>query len=189
MIVTPTALPGVSTIDLAPKGDARGFFARVFCAEGFAQAGLSERIVQVNTSVTARRHTLRGLHYQLGDAAEDKTIKVLRGAILDIVLDLRAGPTFGRWITVRLDDRERRMLHVPKGCAHGFLTLGDDVEMLYLVSAAYDACAERTVRWDDPAFGIVLPARPVVVSDKDRAAPDFDPVWHLGRREVHECGS
>lgn len=175
-----TAIAGVRTIDLDKRGDDRGFFARVFCQNEFEQAGLVRSIAQVNNSLGAKAGTLRGLHYQRAPHQETKIVRCLRGSLWDVALDLREGsPTFGKWHGEKLTADNRRMLYVPKGCAHGFITLEDDTEILYLVDEFYAPEAERTVRWDDPEFAIDWPIEPTVVSDKDRAAPYFDPSYHL----------
>jgi dTDP-4-dehydrorhamnose 3,5-epimerase len=176
-------LAGVYTIDVEPRGDDRGFFARMFDVDEFRDLELETNYVQFNTSFSRTRHTFRGLHYQLGTSAEVKVIKVIRGELLDVVLDLRAeSPTYGRWFSAALSAENRTMMYVPRGCAHGFLTLTERVEMIYFVSAFYDSRSERTIRHDDPQFGIELPFEPKVISAKDAAAPDFNPTWHLGER-------
>lgn len=180
MRYTPTELLGVFLIDLEPRSDERGFFSRLFCRDEFGERGLESDFVQFNTSFTKERLTLRGLHYQLTPSAEVKVIKCIRGALWDVALDLRPdSPTFGCWTGAELSADNRRMMYLPAGCAHGFLTLTDDVEMIYFVSNVYDAELERIVRWNDPRFGIVWPETPRVVSSKDQAAPDFDPAHHL----------
>lgn len=181
MIFTETPLEGAFVIDLEKRGDDRGFFARAFCEREFAAHGLPARFVQVNDSLSATRGTLRGMHYQLAPKAETKVVRCIRGALHDVILDLRAGsPTFGRSFGVDLTAENRRMLVVPKGFAHGFVTLADDTEAFYLVDELYAPELERGVRWDDPRFKIPWPIPPVVLSDKDRSHRDFDPAWHLG---------
>lgn len=179
MIFRDTKIPGATVIELERRGDHRGFFARQFCEREFLQAGLPSRIVQANISLSAQRGTLRGMHYQLPPDAETKMVRCIHGAIFDVVLDLRPqSPTFGRWHGEELTDRNRSMLLVPKGCAHGFMTLSDDAEVLYLVDHPYSPASERGIRHDDPRFGIEWPAAPTEISEKDRAWPDFDPAWH-----------
>ncbi|MEL3953313.1 dTDP-4-dehydrorhamnose 3,5-epimerase [Stenotrophomonas bentonitica] len=180
MKFTPAPLDGVYLIDLEPRSDDRGFFSRLFCQEEFAAHGLETSFLQFNTSFTRAQHTLRGLHYQLGDSAEVKVVKCTAGSLYDVVLDLRPdSPSFGKWFGAELSAENRRMMYVPRGCAHGFMSLTDDVEMLYFVSAAYDGKNERCVRWNDPRFGVEFPHAPLLISEKDAAAPDFDPAWHL----------
>ena len=176
MIFSETELPGAYTIDVDPRRDERGFFARAWCAEEFSQHDLVTRVAQANVSYNVRRGTLRGMHYQLPPHAEVKIVRCTRGAIYDVIVDLRpASPTYRRWIGVELTADNRRMLYVPEGFAHGFQTLEDDTEAFYQVSEFYAPGAERGLRWDDPAFGIEwpLPESPIL-SDKDRAWPDFE---------------
>lgn len=180
MKFTPTRLDGVYLIDLEPRQDDRGFFSRLFCTIEFGNLGLDTRFAQFNTSYSKHRHTLRGMHYQLGDSAEVKVIKCIAGALFDVVLDLRPdSSTFGQWFGAELSAENRRMIYVPRGCAHGFLSLTDNVEMIYFVSTPYDGARERSVRWNDPVFGIEWPATPQQMSEKDGAARDFDRAWHL----------
>jgi len=180
MIFTQTPLAGAYLIDLKKHGDERGFFARAFCAKEFAEYGLTTQIVQANDSLSARKGTLRGMHYQLAPKAETKVVRCLHGALYDIILDLRAdSPTFGQSFGTELTAENRRMMYVPKGFAHGFITLADDTEAFYLVDEFYAPEYERGVRWDDPRFSIRWPVQPVVISDKDRNYRDFDPAWHL----------
>lgn len=179
-----TSVAGAYLIELEKRGDDRGFFARVFCEREFEERGLATHFVQVNNSLSATRGTLRGLHYQLAPHQETKLVRCVRGALWDVVLDLREGsPTFGRWHGAELSAENRRMMYVPKGCAHAFLTLTEDAESLYLVDEFYAPEAERGVRWDDERFDIRWPVEPALISDKDRNHPDFDPVWHLGASE------
>jgi len=137
--------------------------------------------VQVNNSLSAQKGTLRGMHYQLAPRAETKLVRCIRGALYDVILDLRPdSPTFGQSFGAELSAENRRMMVVPKGFAHGFITLADDTEAFYFVDEFYAPEQERGVRWDDPRFAISWPLAPVVLSDKDREHRDFDPAWHLG---------
>jgi dTDP-4-dehydrorhamnose 3,5-epimerase len=175
MIFTETALPGAFLIDLERIGDDRGFFARALCAEEFAEHGLKMDIVQANVSYSADRGTLRGLHYQEAPHAEVKMIRCIRGRIFDVMVDVRPdASTYLQWVGVELSDESRRMAYVPEGFAHGFLTLTDDCEVFYPVTAAYTPEAERGLRYDDPALGIEWPSEVRVVSEKDRAWPLLD---------------
>lgn len=174
-----TPLQGVWTIDPEQRGDGRGWFARLFCEREFAAQGLETRYVQINNSASYARGTLRGAHYQLPPAGEVKVIRCIRGALFDVAIDLRPdSPTFGRHFGAELSAGNRRMMYVPRGCAHGFLTLETDTEAFYLTSAFYDPKLERGVRFDDPRFRIEWPAAPAVVSEKDRSWPAFDPAYH-----------
>ena len=178
----PTSLADAHVIELDKIGDDRGFFARAFCEEEFAAAGLVSRFVQVNNSLSADKGTLRGMHYQLAPKAETKLVRCIRGSLWDVIIDLRPdSATFGQHYGVELSADNRRMLYVPKGFAHGFITLHDDTEAFYFVDEFYAPDMERGVRWNDPHFGIDWPAEPVVLSDKDRDQRDFDPAWHLGQ--------
>jgi dTDP-4-dehydrorhamnose 3,5-epimerase len=179
----PTPLAGAYLIDLEKRGDDRGFFARAFCEQEFAAQKLVSRFVQVNNSLSAFKGTLRGMHYQLAPKAETKLVRCIRGALWDVILDLRAeSPTFGQHFGAELSAENRRMMYVPKGFAHGFITLQDDTEAFYFVDEFYSPEQERGLRWNDPRFGIKWPAEPVVLSDKDRGHKDFDPAWHLAAR-------
>ncbi|MCW6507714.1 dTDP-4-dehydrorhamnose 3,5-epimerase [Lichenifustis flavocetrariae] len=175
----PTAVDGAFVVSLEPRGDERGFFARVFCAEEFGRHGLEASISQINTSASAKAGTLRGLHYQIAPHGEVKLVKCIRGAAFDVVVDLREGsPTFGQWAGETLSADNRLMMYVPKGCAHGFLTLEDDTEMLYPATAPYHGPSERILRWNDPRFAVEWPRQPSVLSDKDAGAVDYDPARH-----------
>lgn len=174
-----TSVHGACLIDLERRGDDRGFFARFFCEDEFGKAGLKTRFAQINTSLTRSAGTLRGMHYQLPPAAEVKVVRCIRGALFDVVLDLRPdSPTFGKWFGETLDAENKTMMYVPEGCAHGFVTLTDDTEALYLVSHPYGPEQERGIRFNDPRFAIQWPITPSEVSAKDGAWPDFDPVFH-----------
>jgi dTDP-4-dehydrorhamnose 3,5-epimerase len=170
----PTALHDVVVIDIEPRGDERGFFARTFCEEEFARAGLPTRWVQHSFSVSAERHTLRGMHFQKPPHAEDKLIRCLTGAIYDVLIDLRPhSPTFRRWAGFELSAANRRSLFAPKGMAHGFLTLEPNTEVGYMMTTPFAPGFDGGVRHDDPAFAVAWPAAPAVIADKDRAWPDF----------------
>jgi dTDP-4-dehydrorhamnose 3,5-epimerase len=179
MKFNPTPLEGAYTIEIEKRGDDRGFFARFFCENEFREAGLETRFVQINNSLTGLKGTLRGLHYQLPPNAEVKVVRCIRGELWDVILDLRAGsPTFGKWFGAELTAENRRMMYVPRGFAHGFVTLTDDTEALYLVSAFYGPEEERGVRYNDPAHGIEWPVEPREISDKDRNWPDLNADFH-----------
>lgn len=180
MHFTETTIPGAYVIDLEKRGDDRGFFARAFCEKEFAAHHLVTRFVQVNNSLSAWKGTLRGMHYQLAPKAETKLVRCIRGSLYDLILDLRQGsPTFGHSFGAELTAANRRMMYVPKGFAHGFITLADDTEAFYFVDEFYAPECERGVRWNDPQFRLAWPISPVILSDKDANQRDFDPVWHL----------
>jgi dTDP-4-dehydrorhamnose 3,5-epimerase len=175
-----TPLKGVFVIELEKRGDDRGFFARAFCEREFEQHGLNPKIVQMNNSLSTQRGTLRGIHYQLPPKAEDKTFRCLRGSLYDVIVDLRLGsPTFLKHFTIELTAENRKMVHVPQGCANSFMTLEDNTEILYFTSEYYSPENERGIRYNDPALGIKWPMEPVVISDKDKNHPDFKPEIHL----------
>lgn len=177
MIFTPTELAGAWVVSLDRREDDRGFFARTWCEEELRGHGLDARIAQCNMSSNPRAGTLRGMHYQAPPSAEVKLVRCVRGAIVDVIVDLRAGsPTFARWIAVELTAANARALYVPEGFAHGFQTLVDDTDVAYSVSRPYAPGMERGLRWDDPAIGISWPeADARILSEKDAGWPDFDP--------------
>jgi dTDP-4-dehydrorhamnose 3,5-epimerase len=176
-----TALAGAYVIELERHGDERGFFARAFCQREFAAQGLAGEWVQINNSLSAQRGTLRGLHYQMAPSQEVKLVRCIRGALWDCILDVRPmSPTFGTWFGVTITAENRLSVYVPRGCAHGFISLEDATETLYCVDEYYAPERERGIRWDDPAFSIRWPIEPVVISDKDANHPDFDAEHHLG---------
>ena len=172
MIFTPTELDGAFDIDLERREDARGRFARTYCAREFEAHGLPAHMVQTNMSLTRSKGTLRGMHYQHAPHGEDKLVRCVRGAIWDCIVDLRPqSPTYCKWIGVELTEANGRSLLVPKGFAHGFVTLSDDAAVTYQVSEFYTPAAEGGARWDDPAFGIAWPVPVLDMSDKDRRWP------------------
>lgn len=174
MTFSETGIAGAWVVDQAPREDERGFFARMWCEEVFAARGLVARFPQANDAFSRYRGTLRGLHYQAAPHGEVKLMRCVRGAIFDVIVDVRGdSPTRFRWFGVELSAANRRMLYVPEGCAHGYLTLVDDTEVIYPVSTPYTPSSERGVRWDDPLFGIEWPEVPAHVSPKDAAWPDF----------------
>ena len=174
MIFTATALPGAWILELDRHEDQRGFFARSWCAREAEARGLNPRVVQCSVSVNKRRGTLRGMHYQMAPYQEAKLIRCTRGAIHDVILDLRRGsPVFKRHVAVQLDAEGGRMLYVPEGVAHGFQTLTDDTEVFYQMSEFYAPDHARGVRWDDPAFGITWPDDDRTISERDRGYADF----------------
>jgi dTDP-4-dehydrorhamnose 3,5-epimerase len=175
MRFTETALAGVVTIALDAAEDERGFFARTFCDDEFLRAGIVMQPRQMNLSHNIETLTLRGMHYQAATHGESKLVQCVRGRIFDVVVDLRRhSPTYRRWVGIELAPDLRRMIFVPEGCAHGFLTLEQDSDVFYLMGSAYVSEAGRGVRWSDPAFGIVWPAPPRVISARDNAYPDFE---------------
>ncbi len=181
MKFNPTPLKDAFVIELEKRGDERGFFARAFCKNEFRDAGCITDFVQINNSSSADTGTLRGMHYQLGDDAETKVVRCIKGALWDCIIDLRPdSPTFKQWFGETLSADNRKMMYCPKGFAHGFITLEPDTEAFYFVDSFYAPDAERGIRYNDPAFNITWPAAPQVLSDKDKSWRDFDPAWHCG---------
>jgi dTDP-4-dehydrorhamnose 3,5-epimerase len=169
---TPTEIDGAFLLDLEPKPDERGFFARTFDAAEFAEHGLDARVVQANLSFNDRAGTLRGMHYQVEPALEPKLVRCTAGAVYDAIVDMRPrSPTRGAVVGAELTAENRRMLYVPGGCAHGYLTLVDATEVSYQVGEYYTPDAERGLRWDDPALAIPWPRPVEVVSAKDASWP------------------
>ena len=169
----PAGLDGAWILELEPHDDDRGFFARVWCAEEFRARGMKDRLAQCSLSFSRRAGTLRGMHFQAPPAEEAKVVRCVRGAVYDVLLDLRpASPSYRKWIARELTAENRRSVYVPEGFAHGFLTLTDDTEVLYLISAPHAPALVRGVRWNDPAFGIEWPRSPAVISERDRTYPD-----------------
>lgn len=174
MIFTETGIPGALIIDLDRHADDRGFFARAWCEEEFAAQGLRPRFVQANMAFTERSGTVRGLHYQQPPHEEAKLIRCTRGAIHDVVVDLRQdSPSFEQWLAVELTADNRRMVHIPEGCAHGYQALADGSEVFYLVTHTYVPGAEGGIRYDDPAFDVHWPLPVRDVSAKDRNWPTY----------------
>ena len=170
MKLTATAIPGAFVVDIEAARDDRGFFARQWCARELDAAGLVGQLAQASLSHNTKKHTLRGMHYAAG---ETKLVHCTRGAIFDVLIDLRGDKPV--WIGVDLTADNHRMLYVPEGVAHGFLTLTDQTEVQYFISAFFDPQAARGVRWDDPAFGIQWPAAPAVIAQRDATYPDWKP--------------
>ncbi|MEX1027500.1 MAG: dTDP-4-dehydrorhamnose 3,5-epimerase [Candidatus Paceibacterota bacterium] len=173
MIFQPTKLEGVYVIETERLEDDRGFFGRTWCQQEFAARGLNSQVNQASISFNKRRGTLRGLHYQEAPHGEIKLVRVTRGAIFDVVVDLRPeSPTFKQWTAVELDQDNRLSLYIPDGFAHGFETLSDNAEVLYQISTPYVASSVRGVRWNDPAFGIQWPIDVSVMAPRDRDYAD-----------------
>jgi dTDP-4-dehydrorhamnose 3,5-epimerase len=170
-----TQLCGALLIELDPRYDQRGFFARTFCVREYAEHGLETNFVQHSTSVSLAKGTLRGMHFQRQPHGETKVVSCLRGAIWDVIIDLRKeSPTFGRWQGFELSAENGRQLYIPEGFAHGFETLCDDAQVAYLISAFHMPDAASGVRYNDPAFAIDWPLPVAAISARDAAWPDFD---------------
>jgi len=174
MIFTETKLPGAFIIDIEKREDERGFFARTWCQREFEEHSLNTGLVQGNLAFTKSKGVLRGMHYQAPPHTEAKLMRCTGGAIIDVIVDLRPeSATFKQWLGTELSAVNRRMLYVPEGFAHGYLTLEDNSEVVYQVSEFYNPEAERGLRYDDPAFGIGWPIAVSTVSEKDRSWPDY----------------
>jgi dTDP-4-dehydrorhamnose 3,5-epimerase len=176
MKFTATPLAGAFLVDIDSTSDERGFFARTFCAEEFATYGLSAAALQCSVSYNVNKGTLRGMHYQAAPHEEDKLIRCTAGAIFDVIVDIRTGSaSYGRWFGAELTAASHRALFAPKGFAHGFLTLADDSEVLYMIAAPYAPGFARGFSWNDPQVAIAWPIQPVVVSARDAA---YKPLGH-----------
>jgi dTDP-4-dehydrorhamnose 3,5-epimerase len=177
VILTETPLRGAFIADIKRFEDERGYFGRAWCRDELAAVGVEFDPVQANMSGSRRRGTVRGLHYQVAPHEEAKFIRCVRGSVFDVIVDLRAdSPTCGQWTGVELSAVNQRALLVPRGFAHGYQTLEDDSEVIYLVSAFFAPGAEKGIRWNDPGIAIRWPiTEGVILSDKDLAWPDFTP--------------
>lgn len=168
MIFTETKLKGAFIIEIEPREDDRGFFARSWCMDEFEAHGLNSRLVQCNISFNKTRGTLRGMHYQSAPFAEAKLVRCTMGAIQDVIIDLRpASPTFKQWVSVELTAENRCALYIPEDFAHGFLTLEDNTEVFYQMSEFYHPEYARGVKWNDPAFGVIWTNINPIVSERD----------------------
>ncbi len=176
MIFAPSALDGVLKVEMSPVRDERGFFARTFCADEFSSHGLPGHFEQSSLSCNDLAGTLRGLHFQAEPNAEAKFVRCVRGAVFDVVVDLRPrSPSFRRWIGETLSAENGVALYVPPGFAHGFQTLENHSDVLYQITPAHRPGHGAGVRWDDPAFDIAWPMRPTAISDRDASYADFHP--------------
>jgi dTDP-4-dehydrorhamnose 3,5-epimerase len=175
VIFTETKLKGAFIVELECIADERGFFARTFCQKEFEAHKLDPCVRQCNISFNKKKGTLRGMHYQVAPYEEAKLVQVTRGAIYDVILDLRPdSTTYKQWAAVELTASNRKMLYIPKSLAHGFQTLEDDTEVFYQMSQFYAPQCARGVRWDDPAFNIQWPLTDeLIISAKDQRYPDF----------------
>lgn len=175
MVIKPANLAGAYVIEPEKKEDFRGYFARLFCEQEFASHGLETRISQCSISYNKKKGTLRGMHYQVAPFEEVKLVRCSRGAIFDVIVDLRRNsPTFKRYFALELNDRNGRVLYVPVGFAHGFQTLVDETEVSYQMTQFYSAAHARGVRWNDPAFGIPWPEDTRTILGRDQEYPDFE---------------
>lgn len=174
MIFRPAPIDGACLVEVEPRVDERGFFARTWCREEFARAGIAFEVAQASVSHSRRAGTLRGLHFARPPAREAKLVRCERGAVFDVIVDLRpASPTWRRHFCVVLDAQRRNALYVPPGVAHGFQTLADAAEVLYLMSEAYRPELGDGVRFDDPAFAIAWPQPVTCIAERDRSYRDY----------------
>ena len=174
MIFKETKLKGAFIIEPERIEDERGFFARTFCRKEFEANGLNPNLVQCSVSFNKKKGTLRGMHYQTAPHEETKLVRCTRGAIYDVMLDLRRdSPTFKQWVSAELTGENQRMLYIPEGVAHGFQTLQDETEVMYQMSEFYNSEMARGVRWNDPSFAVQWPREPLVISSKDAGYSDF----------------
>ena len=177
MTFTETKISGAFLVDLKRIVDERGFFSRAWSAREFAELGLESDFPEINLSLSLRKGTIRGLHYQKEPHSEAKFVRCIRGSLFDVVVDLRpASPTYLQWAAFEISASTYQGIYVPAGCAHGVQTLEDETEMFYMVSSCYHAASEAGIRWDDPLFNVEWPdvARRIV-SEKDRSWPDYQP--------------
>lgn len=176
MIFIESKLKGAFVIEIEKLGDERGFFGRAWCKAEFESHGLNPNLVQSNISHNKRKATLRGLHYQVSPHKEAKLVRCTKGAICDVIVDLRpSSVTYKKWLAVELTESNHKMIYVPEGFAHGYQTLADNTEVFYHVSQFYDSGSERGLRWNDPALGIVWPLPLKVISKKDASHPFLEP--------------
>ncbi len=174
MRFSPTPIAGVMVVDAEPHADARGAFARLHCPEEFAAAGHPFEPAQTSVSRNPTALTLRGMHHQPAPYAETKLVRVTRGRVYDVAVDLRRGsPTFRQWTAAELSADNLKALLIPEGVAHGFITLEPDTDVVYQITPAFRPGREAGVRWNDPAFGIAWPSQPELLSDRDASYPDF----------------
>jgi dTDP-4-dehydrorhamnose 3,5-epimerase len=174
MIFTETKLHGAYIIDIEPKADQRGFFARAWCQQEFEAHRLNTSVVQINVGFSHKHGTLRGMHYQTAPCAEVKLVRCSLGAMYDVIIDLREGsPTHRQWIGLELTQDNHRMLYVPEGFAHGYITLADNTEMSYQTTQFFSREHATGVRYNDPAFGIDWPIQAQVISEQDQNWPDY----------------
>jgi dTDP-4-dehydrorhamnose 3,5-epimerase len=186
MIFTETKLKGAYIIDVKRLEDERGFFGRSYCQNELQALGLNTNVVQANVSYNKLKGTLRGMHMQLGPHEESKLVRCTRGSIYDVIIDMRKdSETFLQWTGVELTADSYRMLYVPEGFAHGFITLEDNTDVTYQVTQFYTPGAEKGYRWDDPAFNIKWPIEPVIISPKDKMHPLFEKDITSAPKEKH----
>jgi len=174
MLFHKTPIKGAYIIDIEKREDERGFFARSFCQNEFSKYNLETTFVQTNISYNKKKGTLRGMHFQKHPYEEDKVLRCTNGAIFDVIVDIRKeSPTYKQWFGIELSNKNQKSLYIPKGCAHGYLTLTDKADVTYMVSQFYTPKADTGLRYNDPLFGIEWPKPIKFISKKDESFPDF----------------
>lgn len=168
-------IEGSYEVDLNRIGDDRGFFSRIYCSKEFKKKNITPNISQANLSYSKNKGTIRGIHYQLKPSSEMKAVRCISGSLFDVIIDLRKdSKTYKKWYGIKLCSKQKNMIIVPEGCAHGFQTLEDNSEALYLVSKDYNPELERGIRWNDKIFNIKWPLKVSEISEKDKSWPDFN---------------
>lgn len=176
MIFSKTPIVGACVVEIERKEDERGFFARTYCTDEFADAELTNKFSQFSISFNAKVGTLRGMHYQADPHGEVKLVRCTDGEVFDVIVDLRQdSPSYLQWFGINLSARARNALYIPSGVAHGFITLSNEAELLYMIDRPFVPESARGVRWNDPTFAIDWPRRPEVISDRDNAYSDYRP--------------
>ena len=174
MIFKKNIIKGSFDVELNKAGDDRGFFSRIYCSQEFKKNNITSNITQANLSFSKIKGTIRGMHYQLNPSSEMKAVRCVSGSLFDVIIDLRKNSkTFKQWYGIKLCSKQKNMIIVPEGCAHGFQTLEENTEALYLVSKDYDPKLEKGIRWNDENFGIKWPLEVSEISKKDKNWPDF----------------
>ena len=175
MKYTQTKIKGVYIITIEPREDSRGYFSRVFAKEELKKQGIPYPIVHINRSLTHAKGTIRGIHYQTKPYQEDKIIQCLSGRVFDVAVDIRrTSPTFGKWVGIELSENNKKMILIPRGCAHGFQTLEDNCLIEYFVTQYYSPSHERGIVYNDPHFAIKWPIRRAILSEKDQNWPLYE---------------
>ena len=175
-----TPLDGAYIIELEKIGDDRGFFSRLYCSDDFKKYGIKKKIKQINNSYSEHTGTLRGIHFQSKPKQESKLLRCINGSLFDVIVDLRKNSkTYKKWFGAVLSSKNRKMMYVPEGFGHGFLTLEDHTEVIYFVSESFSPGHEKTLIWNDKEIGIKWPVKPIVISDKDKNNPSFDESFHI----------
>ncbi len=175
-----TSIQDSYLIELERHEDERGFFSRLYCSNDFKNMGINKNIKQINNSYSEQNGTLRGIHFQSKPKEESKLVRCINGSLFDVIVDLRKNSkTYKEWFGAILSSKNRKMMYVPEGFGHGFLTLEDHTEVIYFVSESFSPAHEKTLIWNDKEIGIKWPVKPTVISDKDKNNPSFDESFHI----------